>query len=276
MLVAKTSVAPLLLVAALLTGQCSAEPSPWRVIDKGLCVGSFKTPRPTRGDSMITIVRVDPKRYDLRLLTSTQYKNDGLTAQEWCRKYHLIAAINAGMFQPDYKTNVGYMKNFAHCNNAHVNKAYQSIAACNPVDSSKPRFAIFDGDRTPIGAVIKNYRTVIQNLRLIKRSGRNVWPEQGRQWSEAALGEDSSGNALLIFCRSPYSMHDFNEILLGLPISLVSAQHLEGGPKASLYFHRGAQELKCMGSYETGFNAADRNDQFLPIPNVWGITKREK
>jgi hypothetical protein len=63
-------------------------------------------------------------------------------------------------------------------------------------------------------------------------------------------------------------------MLLQLPIDLVCAQHLEGGPEASLYLSHGTKKLEIMGSYETKFNEADQNVQFLPLPNVFGIVKK--
>ena len=96
-----------------------------------------------------------------------------------------------------------------------------------------------------------------------------------KQWSEAAIGEDKHGNILFIHCKSPYSMHDFNQCLLKLPIDIVSAQHLEGGPEASLVLNHPGKKLFLNGSYETGFNENDKNQHLWPLPNVFGITRRK-
>ena len=68
-------------------------------------------------------------------------------------------------------------------------------------------------------------------------------------------------------------MHDLNELLLRLPIDLVAAQHLEGGPEASLSLQRGEFAIALMGSYETGFNENDDNHHFWKLPNVIGIAE---
>ena len=102
----------------------------------------------------------------------------------------------------------------------------------------------------------------------------NQWPQQNKKWSEAALGEDKEGNILFIFCRDPNSMHDFNDILLGLPIDLVCAQHLEGGPVASLYFSYRGIEINEVGSFETRVNESEKNDSALPIPNIIGVVRK--
>lgn len=249
--------------------------SRWQQIDEGLFIAEFEASQKSIvGDSKIQVVKIDPRIYSFKLLCAGQLNQPNLTAKEWCQKYELIAAINAGMFQTDHTSNVGYMKNFDYVNQPQVSSKYHSVAAFNPLDQTQPPFRIFDVDDNDIKLIIGSYRTVIQNLRLIKRPGKNQWAQQNRRWSEAALGQDENGNVLFIFSRSPYSMHDLNDILLSLPINLVCAQHLEGGPEASLYFSHKGTVLEAFGSYETGFNESNNNTTYWPIPNVIGFVKR--
>ncbi len=70
-------------------------------------------------------------------------------------------------------------------------------------------------------------------------------------------------------------MHDLNNTLLKLPIGLVAAQHLEGGPEASLYFSYKGRTIRLFGSYETAFNENDSNSYFWPIPNIIGFVKAD-
>ena len=103
--------------------------------------------------------------------------------------------------------------------------------------------------------------------------GENRWEKQERQWSEAALAEDAAGNALFIFSRKPYSMFEFNEILLSLPLEITRAQHLEGGPEAQLFYRVGERSEELVGSFETGFSD-DGNISAWPIPNVIVVRKK--
>ena len=70
-------------------------------------------------------------------------------------------------------------------------------------------------------------------------------------------------------------MHDFNRLLLTLPVGLVAAQHLEGGPQAQLYIHAGAQEMELFGGFETGLMPDGANACAWPIPNILGIAPRD-
>ncbi|OQX88909.1 hypothetical protein B6D60_00665 [candidate division KSB1 bacterium 4484_87] len=259
------------LFSLLLVSSIQAQQSSWKEIDDGLFWTKVAIPK--QSDSII-VIKTDPHFYKFKLLCAGELGHAGLTAKEWAKKYKLIGVVNAGMFQPDYKSNVGYMRNFDYFNNPQVNSSYSSVAAFNPKSKDVALFRIFDLDVMPIEKIEKNYNTIIQNLRLIKRPGKNRWSQQPKKWSEVALGEDKTGNMLFIFSRAPLSMHDFNKILLKSPINIVCAQHLEGGPEASLYFSHKDVKIKVMGSFETSFNENDDITEFWPIPNVIGIQKR--
>jgi hypothetical protein len=66
-------------------------------------------------------------------------------------------------------------------------------------------------------------------------------------------------------------MCELSRRLLALPLGLVRAMHVEGGPEASLSVHGMGIDLSLSGSYETGFNENDQNQLQWPIPNVLGV-----
>ena len=266
----------LVLIISLPTSEDSnVNRNSWKKVDEGLFIGEFEPAHKSiAGDSKIIIIKIDPKYYSFKLLCAKEQGLKGMTAKKWCKKYGLIGAVNAGMFQTDYLSNVGYMKNFKHVNNSRISSQYFSAFAFNPVNKDSIQAKMFDIDEIKMNDVINRYNTVIQNLRLIKRPGLNRWSKQSKKWSEVALGEDKNGNILFIFCRSPYSMYDFNNLLLKLPIDIVCAQHLEGGPEASLYFRYNDIEINKFGSYETLFNENDQNFGAWDIPNIIGFIKK--
>ena len=247
----------------------------WIKMDDGFEYGEFPASiKSISGEDNISIVRINPELYSFHLLTCDELGHSSLTAAEWTLKYQMLGVFNAGMFLTDHKTNVGYMKNYSHINNPRISSQYHSVAAFNPVDSTTNSFMLFDTDDYDINEIIPEYNTVIQNLRLIKSPGKNRWSKQEKRWSELALGQDTDGNILLIFSRSPYSMHELNSMLIDLPISIDRAQHLEGGTEASIYITHGGHQIEKIGSYESSFNENDDIKSFWPIPNVIGIRKR--
>jgi hypothetical protein len=254
--------------------------SGWQLLSPGMELQYLAVTRPnlTTG-ARLTVLRIDPHLWELELMgTSRTGETSGHTAREWCEAQKLTAAINAGMFKTDGKTHVGFMRFREHLNNGRVN-SYQSVAAFDARDpGSLAPFRIFDLDRpgVTLASILKDYRSAVQNLRLIKRPGANQWSPQDRMWSEAALGEDSSGRVLLLFSRAPFSMHDLNQQLLSAGIGLVAAQHLEGGPEAQLYLRVGEMQLESFGSYETSFQENNSNAKPWPIPNVLGVRPRSR
>jgi hypothetical protein len=263
-----------ILILALLPLACQKS-HVWTFVDDGLYYAEFKIGYPIPfNDATITIIKIDPHVYNFHLLTTSEYRHDAMTMPEWCKKYHLIGAINAGMYEKDLKSNVGYLKNYDHKNNPHINTSHHSLAAFNPVDSTDTPFFIFDIDEYPADSVIAAYNSVVQNLRLIKSPRENRWPESDKRWCEAALGRDQYGNALFIYCRAPLTMRDFNNALLNLPIGIVSAMHLEGGQPASLHFsHRGVTK-SFAGTGETRFDPAGKAINAAKVPNVIGFTPK--
>ena len=80
----------------------SAPPSPaheaWQVLEPGLELGSFALPQKSAiGDSTVHIVRVDPDKFDLRLLNaSAEQGRERRTARAWAV---WVPETPAGYFQ---------------------------------------------------------------------------------------------------------------------------------------------------------------------------------
>ena len=235
----------------------------WTTLAPGMELGT--------AHSTITIVRIDPKLWDLEVLAiSRTGDKSGRSARQWSHENDLAVAINAGMFATDYRTHVGYLRIDDHVDNGRFNK-YQSVVAFNPKKAGLAPYRIFDLDApgTSKAAILRDYGTVVQNLRLIKRPGENRWSQQKRKWSEAALGEDGSGRILFIYSRTPFSMYDLNRELLALGVDLVAAQHLDGGPEPQLYVNVGDVELEYHGPFATSFKNGGKS-RARPLPFVLG------
>jgi hypothetical protein len=259
-------------------GGAAAQSLQWQSLAPGLDLGRFiHRSGPDAAEIHVVVVRIDPTLWDLRLgLASETDGVDGLSAREWCQRQGFAAAINAGMFATDDLTHIGYLQHRGHVNNPRLSR-YQSMAAFCPRTQDVVPFKIFDmdADDFSLNEVKRDYNCVVQNLRLIKRPGQNRWEPNAKAWIEAALGEDRHGRALMIFSRTPQSMYALNETLLAMPLELVSAQHLEGGPEAQLFVSVGDFRLEIVGGYENSRGPGALLSAAWPLPNVIGISPRK-
>jgi hypothetical protein len=253
-----------LAAAALLC--LAAKPPTWRPIAPGAEYGTLRVAiAPTHGDGLLHVVRVDPAWARLTLRAASAGPGNNLTAAQWAQAGSYAAVINAGMYEQDFTTHTGHLRIGGHINSAPWVGAYKSLFTLGTPAQTR----ITDTATRPAG--LEAFTAAVQNLRLIAGPGRNVWAENGRQWSEAALAMDSAGRLLFVFSRTPFSMRAFNRLLLNSGLGVTHAQHLEGGPEASLSVHGGGIDLDLCGSYETGFVEHDDNAAQWPLPNVLAV-----
>ncbi len=245
----------------------------WQKLAEGLELGIFLSPqRAEYGDSLIRILRMDPQFFELKLLNASASK-DGrpLTAKQWCRQNGLVAAINASMYQTDHKTSVSLMRTKSHVNNPRVSKD-KTILAFDRQSSNVPKVRIIDRQCEDFNHWKSKYGTLVQSIRMISCKGENVWSQQPKKWSTAAIGTDHQGKVLFIHVGSPYSTHDLINILRKLPLGINRAMYGEGGPQAQLYIRYGNKEHEFVGQFDLKLNDNINSPVLWPIPNVIGIS----
>ena len=254
-------------------GLCLA--SPWKTLEQGLELATFQAGQKSKfGDSTVTVLRIDPDRYELKLINSARHGKKSRTAGRWCEEMGLLAAINASMYRQDHLTSTGLMKDSKYWNNRKLNpKDYNSMLAFNPVRPGIPKVRMLDLKCDDYKKEMKGYNTLIQNIRLLTCKGGNAWSKKPRYWSTTAVGLDHKGRILFIHCRSPYRVHDLINILKKLPLGLERGMYVEGGPEASLSIRAGEYKADLCGSFETGFNENDDNKVQWPIPNIIGVVR---
>lgn len=263
-----------LLSLLLCASAWSAEQLGWDTLETGLEVGIFQAPvQSPVGDSRVRVLRIDPRRFELRLVCASDADSTTRSARQWCAKYGLVAAINPSMYQTDYLSSVSLMVAGSHVNNSRVS-ADKSILAFGPTADTLPPVTIIDRECDDFASLRRSYGSLAQSIRMISCTGRNVWAQQKRTWSTAAIAIDSAGAVLFIHVRSPYSTHDLIDMLQSLPLDIARCMYCEGGPEAQLYVRAGGREYEWCGSYETGFNENDFILRSPPIPNVVGVARR--
>jgi hypothetical protein len=238
--------------------------APWRALEPGLDVVEIDGPPVEGAEGRITVVRVDPARFDLKLLASSAPgEGDRRTARAWAYRSGASVVINAAMYQEDYRTSVSLMRTVDHINQRRLSKD-KAVLVFDPVVSGVPPVKIVDRDCERLEDAAVRYGTLVQSIRMISCDGKNVWAPSDRRFSAAAIGVDRGGRILFIHARTPWPIHDLVDALLAAPVELAQAMYVEGGPEAQLFVRGGGKELEWIGTFE----GADANARAWPVPNV--------
>lgn len=251
---------------------CPASPDTpvgaWTTLAPGVEHAWFRfDPPPELGCNRLDVVRIDPSK--AHMVAYLEHV-DGLgsrTARDWCGRDGSIVVTNLGMYHPDGR-HVGYQRRGDVVDPSEVASDYRSVLVSGPRKPGLPGADVVDLEGSPADLV--DWDFVSQNLRLIAEPGRNMWAEQDRRWSEAALGQDGAGRILLLHTRAAFSMAELNRRLLALPLDVRQAMHLDGGPPASLSICAPAFELDVAGGFETGVFGDSEVGQW-ELPNVLAV-----
>ncbi len=246
-------------------------PLAWQALEPGLETVELPGPSGDAADGTITVVRIDPARFDLRLLAaSAPGQGAPRSVRAWAYGAGASTAINAAMYQGDHRTSVSFMRTGDHVNQRRISKD-KAVLAFEPTVSGVAPVRIVDRDCEKLEDATPRYRTLVQSIRMVSCDGRNVWAPSERRFSAAAIGLDRAGRVLFIHARTPWPVHDLVHALLAAPLGLVQAMYVEGGPEAQLFARGGGKELERLGTFEK----AGENGRAWPVPNVVAAIRKK-
>jgi hypothetical protein len=247
--------------------------APWQPLEPGLELGRFQGPPGGAGDGTIAVLRVDPARFELRLLNaSAPGQGKARSARDWATGTGAVAAVNASMYQEDRKTSVSLMRTREHANHRRLSRD-RTLLAFDPLDAGTPRLQLIDRDCDDLDALAPRYGSLVQSIRLVSCARKNVWTPSARRTSAAVVGVDGAGRLLLVHARTAWPTAVLADALLGLPIDLQRAMYVEGGAEAQLWIGAGGLDLELVGAFE-GLGALAGNDEAWPVPNVLAVYRR--
>ncbi len=251
----------------------------WKQIDTGLYAAEIDGPHVSKySDSKVSLLKINPSYFNFELVVSTQHDSILRTIKDWCDLQKLEGAINAGMYSlKDHISGMGYMQNYDHINNPKVKNDFNALAVFNPKNVSSPAFQIVDMANQDWKAILQNYNSCFQSIRMIDNTGTPVYWQHKPvlRCSMTVLATDNSGNVLFLFTRSPYSVNEIIDLMLKSPLDIQTAMYLEGGPEASLYAKTADAEIIKFGSYVSRTHPTDDNVELRKMPNLLGIRKKQ-
>jgi len=231
---------------------------------------AIPTPNPC-----LTIVRVDPARYRPAFLSVLRGDRRRRTLPEWATDKGAVALINASMYQDDDRS-TGLFVSSGDVLTGADNPKFGGFFAFDPVDPKLPPLAAFGRECAgfDVDRVRRDYKSVVQNYRLLDCEGKPIAWKDEKSYSAAAFGLDDRGRVVLLHARAPLRMLDFAAAIAAPELGIRSAFYVEGGPEASLYARGSGRIVQEIGSYETGFKENDDNHDFWPLPNVLAFFPR--
>lgn len=226
---------------------------------------------PVAGHACVDVVRADPARYALRVLSAAD-EAGARSAPAWRDAFHLAAVTNAGMFHASGAP-VGLIVSDGVPRSGN-NTKMSGYVAWDPVSADDPAVTIAGRDCAgfDLEALRARYHTIVQSYRLLGCDGEALPWKDPKQYSAAALGVDRTGRIVFLHARAAVTMTELAASVAGH--DLAGAVFLEGGPEASLVARGPEGELARVGSYETGFVEHDGNQAFWSLPNVIGLLPR--
>jgi hypothetical protein len=246
----------------------------WQHLHDGLDYCETNAPEKSIvNDSKISILKINPDRFEFRMLSGSENGDSTRTAPQWAKDFKMDVVINAGMYDLGKTlSNKAYLQNYQHFNNPNFNPNFGAMIAFNPKDSLLPNFKIADLSCYKWDSLKTKYNSFSQGMRMLDCNGKALtWNKRNQSCSMLLAAADNDGNIYFIFSRSPYSHNDMICFLLQMPVSLENAIYLEGGPETSMYIHAGDTTIEKVGSYISGSYPNDDNKSFWKLPNVIGL-----
>ncbi len=218
--------------------------------------------------SLVTGLYIDPARYELRLLTAQDH-GPPRTVRQWCMDFDLIAGINASMYLPNLRS-TGWMVVEDRVNNGALNPALGGVLAFSPRTEGLAPLAFFstECEDSVVERASRDYRSIIQNYRLLGCEREAIGWKDPKSYSSAAVGLDERGWVVFVHSGAPCRTIQLARCLADDRWGLVAAHFVEGGPDATLFSRAGAQELEIVGSY-----AGLQPTPPRPVPNVLGVAR---
>ncbi len=270
------SATPQSIVATAPQSSLKLEPSPWHNLEPGLDYASFalqgKGQNAGKTIGQLEVLRFSPQFFCFNLYAISENNTAPQTLQQWAQNHNLVAAINASMYLPDGKTSTGYMRKDGHINNKRIAKAFGVFFLAEPNTADLPVATLIEKSSPQFKSTLAQYKTVIQNFRLLSAEGEILWSERGQKHSIAAVGMDKKGNILFLHCRQPIDAHILAIELLRLPLQLGPVMYVEGGAQAGMVLRHESKNTFWGGRHPADFFMGSVG---VALPNILGVQRKK-
>ncbi|MCO5143797.1 MAG: hypothetical protein M9962_11970 [Oligoflexia bacterium] len=182
-------------------------------------------------DNQWYVIQADINKTKLILFNPPETEN--LRVMDLAQQENLSVIINAAMFAKDYKTSIGYMKNYQNINNAGFHPNMSSFLLFNPKKENLAKVKI--GKKSEL----TNYHTAFQSYRMWSPSDGILWKKGAHYYYQVALvGTDNMNNLYFFFHPSRIDIYEYVEKILKTIPNLNGLLYLDGGSHGTLYLDK--------------------------------------
>lgn len=241
----------------------------WIHVEPGLDFGEFRL---DHADSKVTVLKIDPEKFEFVLCMSSMDGKGPRTLDAWAKENDLQAAINASMYLPDKGISTGYMRSGKHINNNRMVKGFGGFFVASPRENGLPPAAVIDREVPGFSDLLDKYDIVIQNYRMTNSNRHILWLPGGPLYSISAIAQDGNGNILFIHSRMPVEAYTFVQQLLHLPLDIRTILYVEGGAQAGMLLQSDHLKRELAGAHAPSFLVT--GNLKARLPNVLGIRRK--
>jgi hypothetical protein len=203
----------------------------WKVLEKGLSIGSLGIERGDTTGTEVTLLKADPARFSFKVIGEP---GPGRTIRDWAVSSGCIAGINGGYFylkndDPERKYPLGLLIR----EHAQVSEYRKNYSGCFFSTGGRPGFAY--NARPPDGAdeALQSFPMLIYNGRVPEEIlSENSRLHINRQSRRSAVGMDWDGRVLFLVTDRELSFHE-----LGFLAGAMGFRHclsLDGGGSSQM------------------------------------------
>ncbi len=261
-----------LAVAGMVIATQSMRGVQWRTLKPGLEFATIRgEPYCRRGSSAIAVLRVDPRRFRLRVRHySTESEQKPLDVLEWQKRSGALAVFNAGQYYPDLSY-MGLLVSDGHVISSRRHPAYQAALVAEPADGSA-QARVLDLTDERIDPSQPGWREVAQSFMLFDRKGTLRVRKTDRIANRTIVGEDQHGRVIVATTEGGYKLWELAHLLRSSPLGMDHAMCMDGGAEAKLCVHAGRFSYASFGPWNGEDRAATGSD--VPLPAVITVSAR--
>jgi hypothetical protein len=223
------------------------------------------------GDSAVTLFRIHRESAGFHLHSANGRGKKAMTAEDWAESEDADLVFNAGMYIPGTRKAKAQMMASGKWIQKESLSSFGGIFFLDgPTQQS---FLLADKSSLKAGEEKTDFDSYFECMRLVDGNGIPLsWEKKKQRCSMLVAAEDSSGNFILAFCRSPMLHSVMAKFLSDLPLGLRNAFYMEGGPETSIFLRLpNGQKFKWIGTYVSETWERNDNQEFRTLPNVVGI-----